>query len=230
MKKSVSILCLANSDKNEGRCIAGLRLDTGGWLRPVSSERGGALVEDHYITRSGQTPGLLDSVHIGLKRQYPKYNQPENWVVSLDKWKLVSTELDRRQLLVLNTALQHEGPVIFDTRRSIPKYILREEPIPNSLTVLRPRKPTFHIKESDGNRRPYADFSFDGHDYSLPITDPKWREIVKSVDVTSLPSADIVEDSKEILFTISLGEAYNGRCYKLIAAIFTVDSDNLLEI
>ncbi len=28
------IICLANSRKNGGHCVAGLRMDGGGWLRP----------------------------------------------------------------------------------------------------------------------------------------------------------------------------------------------------
>lgn len=230
MKKSVPILCLANSDKHGNRCVAGLRLDTGGWIRPVSDEHGSALVKDHYITKSGHEPKPLDTVQIGLKRQYPKYNQPENWVISGEDWKLIDTELHQHHLLVLNTAIQREGAVIADGRDSIPKYELKNTPVPNSLTVLRPHNPEFYIKQTSGRRQPRADFRFDGNEYSLSITAPAWRRRVEAEKVTSLPSVDEVADSEEILFTISLGEEFEGRCYKMIAGIFTVDSENLFDI
>ena len=34
---SIKIVCLANSRKISGRCIAGKIMDSGKWIRPVSS-------------------------------------------------------------------------------------------------------------------------------------------------------------------------------------------------
>jgi len=35
---SVDLICLANSHKWNFRCVAGLRVDGGGWVRPVSDK------------------------------------------------------------------------------------------------------------------------------------------------------------------------------------------------
>ena len=37
------IICLVNSRKYCGRCVAGLRIDGGGWFRPVTQEEHGTL-------------------------------------------------------------------------------------------------------------------------------------------------------------------------------------------
>ena len=58
--KTVDLLCLANSRKDGGRCIAGVRLDDGGWLRPVGSGAHGALVPRDYLLPVGGEPRVLD--------------------------------------------------------------------------------------------------------------------------------------------------------------------------
>ena len=40
---SLDLICLANSSKLGSRCLAGLRVDGGGWVRPVSNQEYGEL-------------------------------------------------------------------------------------------------------------------------------------------------------------------------------------------
>jgi len=51
-------------------------------------------------------------------------------------------------------------------------------------------------------------FSYNGLNYDLPVTDPKFDTIEK----------DKVFES--IYLCISLGEEYEGNCYKIVANIF----------
>lgn len=41
---AVDVLCLAFSMKHGGRCVAGVRLDSGDWVRPVSAAEDGTLM------------------------------------------------------------------------------------------------------------------------------------------------------------------------------------------
>lgn len=230
MKTTIEMLCLANSVKHNARCLAGVRLDTGGWIRPVSDEDGSGLLPEQYMTASGHVPTPLDTVKFEVRKQHPKYHQPENWIVSGKTWELVETEVDNSQLLALNSAVQREGDVISDEQDFIAKHELADIAVPNSLTVLHPTDVKFWIKEQDDGPKPRADFSFDGVEYSMPITEPAWRERAAAGDDASLPSPDDIADSEKLLFTISLGENYEGNCYKLIAAVFTVDEDELLDV
>ena len=59
----VDLICLANSYKNGCRCIAGLRVDRGGWVRPVSGRPEGELEPRHYLLDDGSEPGLLDVLY-----------------------------------------------------------------------------------------------------------------------------------------------------------------------
>ena len=150
MRDSIDIVCLANSEKHGDRCVAGVRLDTGGWLRPVSDETGAGLLETQYETASGHHPEPLDIIRVKLDYQRPKYNQPENWVISAKSWKLLETDLHDRAVLAINTALQREGPVLHNTERAVPKRELEDIPVFRSLTLVSPEDPEFYVRERGG--------------------------------------------------------------------------------
>jgi len=232
MSGEVEILCLANSIKHKQRCLAGVRLDTGGWIRPVSSWEGGALFEDQYTTKCGTIVEPLDSVRVYFDDYVPLYHQPENWLVAEDEsWELLSSELDTRQQLVLNIALQREGQIFSTERNSRSKVDLKDSLSTRSLTLIRPQDPQFYIKSSEnGSDQPRVEFDFDGYQYDFPITDPDWRRRTQTDDVETLPSVDELDNDQDVLFTISLGEAYEGHCYKIVAAIFSLDGELLVDI
>lgn len=233
MADAIEMVCLANSVKFTKHCVAGVRLDTGGWLRPVSDMNGAALLNIQCETTSGHQPEPLDTIQVKLARHRPKYHQPENWIISGDSWELLDTELHDRALLAINAGLQREGVILHDTAHAIPKHELTDMLVSHSLTLVSPTDPTFYVRDKDdGTHQPRTTFKFDGHEYDLPITDPTWREQARTGGTGSLPSAETVDDDKEILFTISLGEASdeNKMCYKIVAAVFTLDSNHLIEL
>ena len=59
-------------------------------------------------------------------------------------------------------------------------------------------------------------FEYAGHEYALWVTDPQFER-------TYLAKQDGGYEIGECYLTISLGEAYGGACYKLIAAIIVGD-------
>ena len=82
------IVCLANSYKLQGRCIAGIDIDTGQWIRPIP-RRGSALYDQRFIDgKTGNEPNLLEIVEIPLVGQAPdKGCQPENSYIGEGIWK-----------------------------------------------------------------------------------------------------------------------------------------------
>ena len=83
------IVCLANSYKHNERCIAGIDVETGKWVRPVSSR------EDRAITKAmrainGKEPQILDVLEIPLENHGPDEGcQPENRLLKLGQWRIV---------------------------------------------------------------------------------------------------------------------------------------------
>ena len=79
------IVCLANSRKLHGRCIAGreFTLDNtpGAWIRPVSNRRHQEVSEYERQYSDGSDPQLLDIVDIPLLQHCPEEYQRENWLL-----------------------------------------------------------------------------------------------------------------------------------------------------
>lgn len=84
------IVCLANSWKLEERCIAGIDLDTGKWIRPVCDS---LYPKDGKVPRSvrlieGREPELLDILEIPLANSGNDFGfESENLSVLAGQWK-----------------------------------------------------------------------------------------------------------------------------------------------
>jgi hypothetical protein len=95
------IVCLANSWKLEERCIAGIDLDTGKWIRPVCDN---LYPEDGRIPRpvrivEGREPALLDILQIPLAETGNDFGfECENLSVLPGEWKLLG-KLQPTQLI-----------------------------------------------------------------------------------------------------------------------------------
>jgi hypothetical protein len=93
MSSVKKIVCLANSWKNQERCIAGIDLDTGNWIRPVCGQR--PYDNDGRVPRNirlveGKEPELLDILEIPLADTGENFGfESENLTILAGQWKLV---------------------------------------------------------------------------------------------------------------------------------------------
>ena len=220
----VEIICLANSRKLTGRCVAGLRTDGMGWVRPVSALPDGTLYTRDYTLDHGNKVELLDIVRIYLKAPRPDPYQPENWVLANRPWHLVR-RLAPADTATLFTPAIVPGPDLLGNQSDrIASAVLERKPAEASLALVEPEKVKWRITRSiRGKRQTRASFVLAGIHYDLPVTDPKWEEGLASLPL-GLHTRDItgVKRKERILFTISLGEPFDGDCYKLIAAVIVL--------
>lgn len=224
MTREVELLCLANSRKYGGRCVAGIDLDSGEWIRPISDRKHGELRADQYVTDRAHDPTPLDIIRITVREHVPDPHQPENWLLADDDWKRLHDEPNDTAVEELTAAIT-AGPELFgDTRGSIGYEQLEQSPVEESLTLVRPDSATFYREEFDSPAR--LQFEISGEPYDLAVTDPEWRTEVPKKH-TSVKR--YLEDHEDVLLTISLGEEYEqtGCCHKLVAAIIPVDSTRL---
>ncbi len=216
------IVCLANSRKLSGRCVAGREWDgrhAGAWIRPVSAREHEEVSEKEREYKDGSDLKLLDIVDVPLREPRPKTFQQENWLLDAGRywvrrgqvsWDELAALEDRRSTLWING---------YSTGSGINDRIPLEEAarLRSSLRLL--RLPGLSLKvfapgEAFGNRkrRVQARFDFLGARYWLWVTDPL-------IEREYLAKKDDTYRLGECYLTISLGEPHEGYCYKLVAAI-----------
>ncbi|ELR99338.1 hypothetical protein [Gloeocapsa sp. PCC 73106] len=224
------ILCLANSYKCQGRCIAGLRRDGKGWIRPVSSHIHGALSPEEYQLANQAEPKLLDVIEIDFIRALPEVHQPENWVISKTPWRFIScfetVSLAQKQAVrnFLNDIAIVKPHIFSDFDRKIEYSSLLAYPVTSSLVLIRPEKLSFKII-SPYKPKIKACFYLQEYHYFLPVTDPNFIAKIQHLPEGNYPVAELAfpEFNPEyVFFTISLGEPYLGYCYKLAAGVISI--------
>ena len=93
MAYTKEIVCLANSIKTGGRCVAGQELNVGGvWIRPAVSSRPSAEVAGtEYLFDDGSSPQLLDTIKVSLNAPKPHAHQTENHIIDGVRWRKAGT-------------------------------------------------------------------------------------------------------------------------------------------
>lgn len=91
------ILCLANSRKLSGRCIAGREIvggKPGVWIRPVSNREHQEVSWEERQFEDGTNPSVLDVIQVPLIEARPHLFQQENWLLDARFYWAKSDRLD----------------------------------------------------------------------------------------------------------------------------------------
>ena len=217
------IICLANSRKLRGRCVAGLRTDGGGWIRPVAPSEDGTLFGQHYCLDDGSEAQILDLIRIEVDKPKPQAHQPENWVIGNAQWKLLARPALPRYIKLIARSLE-SGPALFgDYSDRIDFISLLASPSSSSVCLIRPENIWWQITTSyTGRRQTRAIFNILNYFYDLVITDPVFEKRLSFLDfgVHTLEAAKL-DEGLDIVFAISLGEPMpsDKKCYKLVAGV-----------
>jgi hypothetical protein len=223
MSRVVDLVCLANSVKLRGRCVAGIDLHTGKWIRPVAATEHGELHREHYMLETGGAPRVLDVIRIRLDRDHPLAHQPENWLISAGPWQLLHRPSPGEQKPPLTLHLT-TGPNLFgDSGHRIALQDLEQHPATASLALIEPEGLQWFIERSQYNpKRPRAHFALGNAFYDLPVTDPAWIPAFRNLEYGLHPvRACGLRADQKLLLTISLGDEFeaDGYCYKLVAGL-----------
>jgi hypothetical protein len=89
----VKIICLANSKKNGDRCIAGIDIDTGRWVRPIytnsTNPKDGRIPREIRLI-NGEEVKLLDVIDIPLHKTGEDFGfESENFNILPGQWKKI---------------------------------------------------------------------------------------------------------------------------------------------
>jgi len=220
MKYIKTIVCFANSRKTAGRCIAGKEWqETGitGWVRPVSSRSTHEVSEEERRYEDGNDPQLLDIIKVPCESHHPLPHQRENHVIDPSyywtkqgclAWEDIQGCLDQPGTLWGTGEGSYAG---LNNRVSVGQesgtslYLVRVD----RLRLLVGRKAAEY---PDSKRAVRGEFVYLGSTYRMDVTDPV-------IERNYLTKADGQYDRASPILCISLGDAYQGYFYKLVAAV-----------
>lgn len=211
------IVCLANSRKHNGYCVAGKELISGGygrWIRPVSDN--GALKEEQVKYKNGSKPQMLDVISIEFTKPNPKSHQTENYLINdvlwghslerLVEWKELENLKDDPNKLWFNKNSTPHGKHDFVSEEEIAE-------LKNSLYLIYLKSVNITVgKNIKKPNQVRAEFLFKDEDYNLAVTDIKAEEYFKEG-----------KEIKDVYLCISLGgpHSYDNKksYYKLVAGV-----------
>lgn len=198
------IVVFANSVKHGNSCVVGKCTRTGEWIRPVSNDMGGEISVEQTVKQSGYRLKILDKVKVELTRHAPLNHQTENYLIKNTKW--VDAYLIEKNSVI--NYLDSPNDLWGEGDRVCHSEITQNKKIRNSLYLVQVNQLELTKDQNDRRR---AKFSYGGVAYNLAVTGREFDLHFKK-NSTFLRNA---------IICVSLGENFNGYCYKLVAAIIS---------
>lgn len=222
-----NIVCLANSRKTSGRCIAGKEVHDQqilNWIRPVSSRQTEEISEEERRFRDGQMPSLLDILRIPILAEKPSFFQTENVLID-DKyyWQKVNV-FEKRNLINIidkpDSLWENDNSSYYGQNDRVANTNLVGKS--GSLFLITPSSLEIVVKEEGrefggGKRRVRADFLYKKVKYLWTVTDPAIEERYLAMD----DGIYIINNPENrVYLCVSLGLPYeDNNCYKFLASI-----------
>lgn len=229
------IICLANSKKYKGRCLAG-KLYThgriGGWIRPISNRTDDSLNELERQVGKDSEPQLLDILEFGIKKSVASGHQVENWLINPNRLMVRTGSISPVALLPaidkpINLWHTGKSSKTHGMNDLVPENRIEDSNC--SLYLIKIENLSIQVVTNNYGyeyRQVRGEFTYVGAIYNLVITDP-------IVDIEYKSKVDGTYEIKNVLLTISLAEKiYETRnskssgYYKLIAGIIKLPEMN----
>jgi hypothetical protein len=221
------IVCLANSFKIGGSCVAGREVlgngKYGGWIRPVSARATAEVSFSEYKYQNNTGPKLLDIIDVPFLNAASRNHQTENQVIDAKSWWVKKGELpwdDLEQLREQPASLwinsDHTSTGAFNCISQAEAATLHD-----SLVLIKKKTFTIEVGSKTWNERTTkiyrGKFKYKGVDYKLSLTDP--------VAIAAFEAKEEGDyELNGVYLCISLTEPWakdNNRCHKLVAAVMS---------
>ena len=211
-------ICLANSYKHGGRCIAGIevvpqadgsldivRHDDGRprWIRPVSMSANGEI--PNHLAESFKIFSLVK-----LTEVEPCPDKAHSEDVHCSRMEICPFELLPTKSFI-NQLLDTQHQAVFYYRgKAIPATII--DRLDYSLMLILPENVSAYCDEERENSKYRMKFTYSGSNYDFPITDPVFLEQFKK-------KPEKYADLKGVYLVLSLGLEFEGFHFKLVATV-----------
>ena len=203
------IICLANSKKNGDRCLAGIDICTGKWIRPVSNQEDGRVPRDIYLIQD-EEPQPLDILNIPLDNQGNGY-ECENLTILPGQWERIGK-------FYPNSLLKYCEPEIIYSQypEKVPKSFLDSLQSQKRRTLQLVKGTVKRIHKNQYNKWKASLLISNQQEFQAKVTDVTMiNKLNQGLDI----------NGKECLFTISLAQPWRKNesdelsCWKLIAGV-----------
>lgn len=202
--------------------MAGKLINEKRWIRPVSSNATGELSRSNVTCETkGVMMSPLDVVEMDLQSPRPHDHQQENCIITPNPRTRIVGRIGWEQLaefedkpFQLWTPGYHTCCGLSDR---VPECIASQT-IKSSLFLIHVASVKFMVRRpsNHGNEthlKVQVEFEYAGEIYRLRLTDPTLFQHVQRLGIGSHAAGNAY-------VTVSLGEQFQGYCYKLAAAVF----------
>lgn len=211
-----TFICLANSYKEGGRCVAGIECHNGiplwnendkpRWIRPVSADTPHGEID----ARLSYKLKLLDIVEMDVFDPVPQGHQVENVLFNPNSLKVKGVFLGQN----LDALCDQYQPCLFgNASKSVTEAEAGQ--LSESLTLIKVADFQIVVKTNPLNfDKPHVRLHFDFNKtrYDLPVTDPV---LLRELHFDK----DFLKNAPQLYLCLSLGILHEGLHYKLVAGI-----------
>lgn len=212
------VVCLANSKKLGGRCIAGREIPdgaVGAWIRPVGNRPEGELYPHEIRLQGGASPRILDILEIGLSKPLPESCQRENYLVDPGfHWRRIGRFEAARitSLCEVPATLWVNGSHSYNGMNDRIEEA-RCDCLPSSLVLVQPSSPQIVVQKELKKTKVRMEFRLGEAQYGLVVTDTLYSE-----EYLSRGEGTYRYDGR-CAICVSIGDVYKGYRYKLVASV-----------
>ncbi|MTH99328.1 hypothetical protein [Roseibium sp. RKSG952] len=181
MPTTKTLVCLANSFRPGGSCVAGIECangQLGSWIRPVSHRGSQAISNPEKTYADGSQLAMLDLVEITFDAHKPEHHQTENWLITEGvNWRKVGhlepTDLPPA-VLPVGAGLWRPATSTFTGQNDeVPAFFAKR--FDSSLALVRPEVATIDVSfNPHGDKTEvWVSFIWAGAHHKIKLTDPE---------------------------------------------------------
>ncbi len=207
-------ICLANSFKEGGRCLAGIELDVNNipviiegrpkWIRPVCNTGHGE-IPNHIA----ENLSILNIIEFDIKTVPPQGYQSENVTFNENSIRVIGNFnrnhlvnfCDNRDLIFGNRGKAVSQDIIGNLNHSLLLISVTQFEVTQKVYEDRPDRPQTRLV-----------FIYNGSSYDFPITDPAFLLRYQN-------NHNLLAGVNQLYLSLSLGVVWNDWYYKLVAGI-----------
>ncbi|MBR6712498.1 MAG: hypothetical protein IKI76_05815 [Selenomonadaceae bacterium] len=217
--KIFKLVILAVSAKHNNYCVAGVDIDSGKWIRPISerTELEEAVPLEDLKYPDGSCVELLDVVEIKFSdRSVDNPIQPENFFYNQKYfWQKVGRVT--LQEVIDKRGYDLRDKIFYNNERSIFGVDVEKISARESLLLLPVDNLFIAVEQDKEHKKFFADFDYRGKKYfRFSVGD---RAVRKKYE-TSGAGKYFFEESASVVFSITNPFHANYQCYKMLAQIF----------